>query len=405
MNWFGFTRLIQMIYSKSKRLPDLDWIQKQGLLAVKLGQVHALRIDFLDKEKCIHLSKLYRQNVSLPEEDVNTLINLYGGDSFRQHFRHIDPISIASASVGQVHRGQLKSGEEVVVKLVKKDVRNQFLKDVDSVKSLFRFITFFYPKIRNVGNPVGILDDIKAYTLSELDLTNEVTGQKTLRAIFDENKDQFDLSRLSFAAIYPELSNSNLMVSSYLPGKTFDELLDDKQLPYEKLLHLFQVHGFYLFITGTFHGDIHPGNLIYYNGQIYYIDTGYIGHVGEKIRTGLFNFFKALSHFDYPLCAQYLNEMSEKPIDGPAYKRFHNKFLNLYKDFTNSTVAEISLTKKMMQTIKLGVLSGMDFEKGIFAIIRSLMYLDGMVLRCNPKAVLLKDMRRYIEDFDKQLNL
>jgi len=43
----------------------------------------------------------------------------------------------------------------------------------------------------------------------------------------------------------------------------------------------------------------------------------------------------------------------------------------------------------------------MTFENGIFAIIRSLMYLDGMVLRCKPDAVLLRDMRRYIGDFEK----
>ena len=58
----------------------------------------------------------------------------------------------------------------------------------------------------------------------------------------------------------------------------------------------------------------------------------------------------------------------------------------------------MSLTHKMMQTIKLGVNSGMVFEKGIFAIIRSLMYLDGMVLRCRPETVLMKDMRPFMDE-------
>jgi ubiquinone biosynthesis protein len=48
----------------------------------------------------------------------------------------------------------------------------------------------------------------------------------------------------------------------------------------------------------------------------------------------------------------------------------------------------------------LGVHSGMVFEKGVFGIIRSLMYLDGMVLRCNPEAVLLRDMRRFLAEFE-----
>jgi len=55
----------------------------------------------------------------------------------------------------------------------------------------------------------------------------------------------------------------------------------------------------------------------------------------------------------------------------------------------------------MMKTTKLGVNSGMRFEKGMFSIIKSLMFLDGMVLRCNPDAVLLEDMRQFVDGFKK----
>ena len=65
MNWIQFGRLIHSIYGRGGKLPDLDWIQDLGLLAVKLGQVHALRIDFLDREKCEHLARLYRRNATL----------------------------------------------------------------------------------------------------------------------------------------------------------------------------------------------------------------------------------------------------------------------------------------------------------------------------------------------------
>ena len=67
------------------------------------------------------------------------------------------------------------------------------------------------------------------------------------------------------------------------------------------------------------------------------------------------------------------------------------------------TVIEASLTKKMMETIKLAVNSGMSFDEGMFPIIRSLMYMDGMVLKCNPDALLLKDMRPFIDGFKKNI--
>ena len=63
------------------------------------------------------------------------------------------------------------------------------------------------------------------------------------------------------------------------------------------------------------------------------------------------------------------------------------------------SVGKVSLTQKMMDTIKLGVRSGMEFEEGMFDIIKSLMYMDGMVLRANPNAILLEDLRPFIQEF------
>jgi ubiquinone biosynthesis protein len=90
--------------------------------------------------------------------------------------------------------------------------------------------------------------------------------------------------------------------------------------------------------------------------------------------------------------------MSEVEIEGKRFEAFRKKFVDLYADFTDSTVAQVSLTKKMMDTIRLGIDSGMVFERGMFPIIKSLMYLDGMVLSCKPDAVLMKDMRAFIDE-------
>jgi ubiquinone biosynthesis protein len=401
MNWIQFGRLIHSIYGRGGKLPDLDWIQHLGLLAVKLGQVHALRIDFLDREKCEHLARLYRRNATLASEDFLGLLRASAVPGFFDHFESIEPTALASASVGQVHRARLKAGKDVVIKAIKKNVRARFIADVASLKRLFRLATFLYPKLRRVGDPVGILGDIEEYTLSELDLRHEVAGQKTLRAIYEQNRDTFDLSCLAFARVHEPLCNENVMVSEFIPGRSFDELLETGELGYDRLLELFHVHGFYMFCIGTFHGDMHPGNVLLTGNKLCFIDTGYIGRVGPKIRRGLFEFFAALSEYDYPRCAAALNRMSEHELAGPAFDVFRGQFIRLYADFAGATVAQVSLTRKMMQTIKLGVHSGMTFEKGIFAIIRSLMYLDGMVLRCKPDAVLLQDMRRFISEFEK----
>jgi len=404
MNAFQFARLIHAIYGRSKKLPDLDWIQRQGLLAVKLSQMHALRIDFLDPEKCRHLAKLYRQNLPMHPQDLQGMLDEAAPEGFDEQFQSIDDQPIATASVGQVHHGVLSDGREVAIKVVKADVRTEFKADVQSLKRLFSWGTRIYPPLKRVGDPVALLDDVEHYTLSELDLEREVEGQSILRACQESCQSQYDLSDLYFPKIYPELSNRQIMVSEYLSGHTFDELLERGELEYEKVLALFRIHGFFMFCLGVFHGDLHPGNVILSKDRLCFIDTGFIGRLDLRLRMGLYAFFQALANYDYPACAKALNDMSEVRLVDAPYQDFERAFVDLYQVFTHATVSEVSLTKQMMRTIKLGVLHGMRFDKGIFSVIRSLMYMDGMVLRSCPDAVLMRDMKPFLQEADQWLD-
>lgn len=123
--------------------------------------------------------------------------------------------------------------------------------------------------------------------------------------------------------------------------------------------------------------------------------------VSNHLRVGLFRFMESLSYYEFQQCAYWLNQMSLVQIEGNRFKDFEEKMIKLYADFENATVSQVSLTKRMMETIKLGVHAGMSFEQGMFPIIKSLMYLDGMVLRCNPQAILMRDMRRFIDEFNR----
>ena len=172
-------------------------------------------------------------------------------------------------------------------------------------------------------------------------------------------------------------------------------------MPYDLLLELFKIHGCFMFGKGTFHGDIHPGNIMLHKDRLYFIDTGAISTVPDQFRMGLFNFFDALTLYDYEQCTHCIHAMSQNQLDAKQFRRFQEKFFLLYRDFKDSTVGQVSLTRKMMESIKLAVRSGMEFETGIFAIIKSLMYLDGMVLKCKPDTVLVRDLRQFIPAFKK----
>jgi len=397
MTIFQSLWLVRELYYK-KGLPDLNKIQSLGLLAIKIGQIHALRLDFLSPEKCEALAKLYRSNNPIPSEEIEELLIKHGGANFISNFSSIDKTPLATASVGQVYKATLNH-QPVVIKVIKARFKERFANDIKRLRGFFKLALNFNPKLKSVGNPLGILDDIETYTLAELDLRNEAKGAAVLQGIYEKHKDHFDLSMLNFQKIYPEFSSENILVSEYISAPTVDELLSAGRFTYDDMLKFFYLQGFYIFIAGKFHGDIHPGNLLYDGKHFYFVDMAFIGEVGERIRRGLFFFFEALSQYDYDTCAKYLNEMADTRIDGEKFEKFRSAFKEVYRDFKGKTVSQVSLTKQMMLTIKLGVNSGMVFEKGIFAIIRSLMYLDGMVLKCNPNAILMEDMRQFINAY------
>ena len=398
MSFINFIRLFKMIFNK-KQLPNLAWIEKKGLLFVKIAQTFALRIDFLTPETTLHLQQLYTR--AQKKFDTIEDIRKQFPSELIEEVANLEDQPIGVASIGQVHRATLKNGDIVAIKVINKNLEKKFLKDVRSFKRFIMFITFFYPKLHKVADPLRVLEHIESYTLAELDLSSEIKHTQILKDIKHQYEEKFDFTTLDFPYYYEKLSNKHVLVSNFIEGKPVDQLLRDKELTQKDMLDIFRWHGFYMFIVGTFHGDIHPGNIIFNNGVHTLVDTGALSHVSPRIQQGLFEFMKALSMYDYPMCAKKLNQMASVSIEGKAYEKFESKLLHLYQDFAHKSVSEVSLTKQMMHTIRLGVLSGMTFEKGMFPIIKSLMYLDGIVLQGAPHMILMEEMRQYINAFEE----
>ena len=397
MKSLEFFALIKILFFD--REPDLERVQRMGLLAVKLGQIMALRPDFLGVERCRILSRLYSNAESLPPEDAASLIRSSALPEFLAAFRHFEISPFAAASIGQVHRAELLDGSPVAVKLVKRDFAASFAHDARVLRNLFEWAIRLYPRLRGVANPVSLLHQIERMTLRELDMRNEVSGGQLLESLRQQHAQRYDLSHMRLPRLYPELSNDRVLVSEFLAAPSLDQLLSRGQLSYQRLLELFNLHGYFLFSVGTFHGDIHPGNILLDGDSFVFIDTGYIATAPRRLRTNLFYFFAALSADDLPESAAALNRIADTPLAGRDFARFRERFFSLYANFKGSTVSQISLTRQMMLTIRLAVQSGMVFDEAIFDVIKSLMFLDGMVLRANPNAVLLHDMRPLLDSF------
>lgn len=405
MRLFTFIRFMRQIMRKSPA--DLDWIQNQGLLAVKLAQIFALRSDLLTDEKCQQLQSLYQHAAKIPVEDVLANIEANAPAGFLDAFESIENEPLAAASIGQVHRGRLKTGEEVVVKVVKEKSSKKFKSDVDRMRRWLRVTMFFMPKLRRVGNPVALLNHVADYTTRELDLRNEIIGAGELAAIKNSLSSDFSMPKLRFPKYWANLSNENVLVSEFIQGKSLEQGMEEGSLSWETLLELFRIHGAYMFGIGTFHGDLHPGNcIIDDDGNFVFIDNGAICHAPRKISLALFNFFDFLSKGDRESAYDALMHMSDAELHPSRARAFHKRMSEIYADFESKPVGDQSLTQIMMKTVRAAVeLAKADFGEEGFPIIRALMYMDGLVIRTHPDVKLIESMGPYLEEFRIGLKL
>jgi len=405
MRMVTFFRFMRQIMRKKP--VDLDWIQRQGLMAVKLAQIFALRPDILSEEKCKQLQQLYQHAVAIPPENWESTLRSKVISGFFDNFESIEESPLAAASIGQVHRAVLKNGDQVVVKFVKQANAEKFRKEVNRMRTWLRLFLFFSPRLRKVGNPMALLNHVADYTTRELDLRNEILGAKELIKIQKDIYDHFPTPLLRFPKYYPELSNENVLVSEYIDGTSLEEGIENKSLEWETLLQLFRIHGAYLFGLGTFHGDLHPGNCIIDNeGRFVFIDNGAICHAPSFVSRSLFNFFEHLSRQEKHLAFMALLDMTNKKPTGKKLKKYLRRMNEIYSDFEKTPVGEQSLTRIMMQTVKAAVkLANAEFGEEAFPIIRALMYLDGLVIRTHPDVLLIKSMGPYLKEFKDKLGL
>jgi len=386
---------------------NLKWIERQGLLAVKLAQIFALRPDIISLEKCKQLQSLYSSASTIPTEDVFRILKDKAPDAYHDEISWFDVEPLAAASVGQVHRARLKSGEEVVVKIIKGDHEKKFKRDVKRMSRWLKIAMIISPKLRKVGNPIALLEHVEDYTLRELDLRNEINGASRLSTIKEDLSSDFPMPRLRFPEYYPDLSNRHVLVSELVKGQTLEQGIESSSLEWDDLLELFRIHGAFMFGIGTFHGDLHPGNCIMDpDGNFVFIDNGAICEAPRKVSKSLFNFFYHLSADDKDLAFESLISLAERRPRSDDVNQFKKDMHVIYNDFENLSVGQQSLTEVMMKTVRSAVENaGADYGEEGFPIIRSLMYMDGLVIRTFPDVKLISEMRASLDEFKSGLDL
>ncbi|TMA09667.1 MAG: AarF/ABC1/UbiB kinase family protein [Deltaproteobacteria bacterium] len=236
-----------------------ETLAELGPTFIKLGQILSSRPDILPPDFIAELSHLQDRASPMPVETVFELIETGLGRSAHQLFASIDPEPMASASIAQVHRATLASGEEVVVKVQRPGIEEQIRSDTDLLFYLARFLEGVIEET-GIYTPTGIVTEFRNAMLLELDFENEA------RNIEEFARNHADRPYVVIPKLYGDLSSRTVITLQELRGVKLKTVLESGQsagIDRQQLArHVLEASFQQLFKDGLFHGDPHPGNII-----------------------------------------------------------------------------------------------------------------------------------------------
>lgn len=266
-------------------------IEDLGPSFVKIGQTLSTRSEILPKVYCEELAKLQAECDPLPYDQMRqALEDEFGAERMDAIFDAIDPKPLGSASLAQVHKARLISGEVVAVKIQRPGVRVKMAQDIDIMRTLARRATRMV-KGDQMLNLNDVVEELWSTFLEETDFLIEADNLEEFARL---NK---DVRFITCPKVYPELCSESVLVMEYVEGVSISDVDSLKEKGYdleeigEKLLDNYATQ---ILEHGFFHADPHPGNIIIREGQIVYIDLGIMGRLSPHDRHGFGNIIHAV---------------------------------------------------------------------------------------------------------------
>jgi len=245
--------------------------EELGGTFIKLGQMLSLRPDLIPQEYCDEFSKLLDE---VPAEPIETIIpEIERGlkKPARAVFSHIDHAPLGSASIAQVHKARLKDGTAVAVKVRRPNIKEQIEADLSILRLFAHRLEKYAPEL----NPSRIASEFERYTEQELNLVAEGHALETVRKT-TKNRN------VIIPQVHWKQTAENILTLDFLEGT---KLSETKHAPAKHAETIVNTLLDQIFTAGTFHADLHPGNVLALkNGKLGLLDFGIVGHIDARTR-------------------------------------------------------------------------------------------------------------------------
>ena len=366
---------------------------KLGPGFIKLGQALSTRPDLFGEEitnKLIYLQDRldpFSSNVAI------RIIEHETGLKLNKIFNEFDKKPIASASVAQVHKGVLKNGEKVAIKILRPDIELKLFSDFKFFFWLSKQIEFFVPKFQRfkLSEMVTIFS---ITSINEVDLRLESSSANELNENFVKFKN------FKVPKVYWEYTSKNLMILEFINGVRIDEIKKNKnrQINIQKLTkQASEIFFLQVFRDGFFHADLHPGNIfIDKKGNIVPLDFGIMGRLSNKDRKFLSELLMNLLDKKFAAVTKLHseNDMLGKNV---SHDLLTHEIRALAIPILDKPIGQISLANLLGGILSLSNKFDIEVQPKFCLLQKTMVMAEGMARQINPKANMWELTRPLVE--------
>ena len=373
--------------SSGAQLADL--LEDLGPTFIKLGQIASTRPDLVPPGIVAGLSRLQDRLRPVPMEALRASIEASISAPIASKFSHVDPVPLSSASIAQVHAGRTSDGRQVALKVRRPGVRRTVTADLRLLGLLAR-IAQRLPPLRLV--PVeAVMAEFAAAIEAQLDFDRELGNQRRLLATFD------GIEGIEIPAPVEELCGPDLITMELIEQTAkLDELEDPGRRRRAALLAVRAIYRM-IFVDGTVHADMHPGNLLFRaDGGCVLVDFGLVARLEGPVQKDFLDFFYGMVVGDGRECARVIWDTAVSRTPTADEAGFVERVSGTVAKYHGRNAREFEVTGIAVELFDAQRSSGVRGSADFMMTIVALIVLEGVAKQLDPELDFQGEARQFV---------
>jgi predicted unusual protein kinase regulating ubiquinone biosynthesis (AarF/ABC1/UbiB family) len=373
-------------------------LERLGPTFIKLGQLLSTRADILPPPYLEALARLQDNVEPFSFADVERIVEDDLGVRLSKAFNRFDSVPMASASLGQVHRAEMRDGREVVVKVQRPDIRDQIVQDVAALEELATFLDS-HTEMGKRYDFAQMLSEFRKSLLRELDYRAEAGHLIE----FGENLRDFDL--LIIPRPVEDFTSSRVLTMDYIHGKKITALHPIRRLEIngERLAEqFFRAYLQQILVDGVFHADPHPGNVFLTEDErVALLDLGMVARIMSGFQDNLLRLLLAISDGRGEEAADITIRMGTRK-ENFQEEDFTRDVSDIVARHTDTSMTKIDAGRVVLEIQRIAAERGFRLPPEFTMIAKALLNLDQVVYTLAPHFDPNSVIRRYASEIMQQ---